>query len=58
MSETVQVVPDLPVKSTSVLKKVAKRTLIASAVLGVAALAYVKINANKTETENTETPSA
>lgn len=53
MSETVHTVTDLPVK-TSVLRKVAKRTAIASAVVVAAAALYLKSQSTtEVTTENT-----
>lgn len=55
MSEQVHVVTDLP--KTSVLKKVAKRTVIASVLVVAAAAVYLKTQ-SKTEVTTTETPQA
>jgi hypothetical protein len=46
MSEQVSPVTDLPVASTSTLKKVARRTLIATALIGTVAAIYVKRSQN------------
>lgn len=56
MSETVNSVVELPVKP-SALKRWTKRTLITTAVVGLAALVYVKVNGSDDETVN-ETASA